>query len=86
MKRSFLHASDRRGFPHAGPSLSNPRLGQRVDSQRAAEVRVGLQASVVADCTEAVRRLVEASGETDTGPATNARVEADELLALVSIA
>ncbi len=40
------------------------RLGQRVDSERATEVGVGLQTGVVADCAQTVRRLVEASCQT----------------------
>src|SRR6185437_15908577 len=60
-------------------------LWQRPDRQHAAESRVVAQGRVATNGTQAVRRVGQACGKADAGPATNAREDTDVLLALVLV-
>src|SRR5690349_17199944 len=73
------------GFPAPACISKRYPLGQRVDRERATEIGVGLQTGIVADCAQTVRRLVETSCEADASPATDAREEADVLLAALRV-
>src|SRR5689334_25146937 len=60
-------------------------LRQRKYRERPAEFGVVAQLSVAADCTESVGILLEPRRHADAGPAADARVNADVLLALVLV-
>ena len=56
---------------------------QREHEERTAQRRVLRKLAITAHCAEAFSRLLEARRHADAGPAANARVHADELLALI---
>src|SRR5688572_31805116 len=67
----------------AGPGYAD--LGKSPHGQRSTESGIAIETGVTADHTQAVGRIGQTRGEADPGPATDAGIDADVLLALVRI-
>src|ERR1700754_487532 len=65
--------------------IATPLARNGKDEQRAAQRGVLRQFAVAAHGAQTFSRLLQARRHADTGPAANARVDADELLALVLV-